>query len=567
MKRLGLKILAMISVLMLVAMAIVVALNGITFTNEFSALKDELLKDAADAVKAVDGDKLQAVLDKKTMDCPEYMAIQNDLIRYKSFKDIRFVYTMIEGPGGKALYAVDGSVGDEAGALDEEYGPLDDQMKQALQGKAAVNLVPVTDELGTFLSAYAPIKNSSGKVIAFVGVDKEVSMFVHVEKSLSQSILWAAGVILVLSIAGGAVFSRIIGNNVRKIRNALKQMAEGDLTQDVTVHTKDEFQSIAQAINSFRKKFSQSLVHVKSTSHNLMSYSEGLSALSEELAATSKEVSEAVDSVARNTGHQASEFDNINRAVASFGDKLGQVTAMIGNINKKISTIDQKAHLSNEDLAALEIALKDIISAFSGMNVTIENFGAKLSQIYEITDVINSIADQTNMIALNASIEAARAGEMGRGFAVVADEIRKLAEQSKNSSQTINSLLESVSQQSAALMETSTAMNAQLDREIKTISSSVASFKEIISNIDEVTPGIHKISENIRLIDGEKQDIIRSIGEVSQRSEEISAASQQISASTEQSSTSSQEVAEAAQKLIDKAQDMVSSVSQFKTEA
>lgn len=562
MKRLGLKILLMMYSAMIAAIALIIALSAYSFSKEFDSLRKDLEQVAAEAVAVIDEDMLSEVIKQNTMDSSEYSEIQQALIDFKSSKDITYIYTMIHGNNEVAYFAVDGAL-EDAGELGEEY-PLSVEMARAFNGEMASSADPNTDEWGTFISAYAPIADSEGNIIALVGVDKEVGMFVNIRNNLTKSIMLAACIILIVTGIGGFLFSRAIGKNVRKIRDSLYRMSEGDLTGDIEIKTRDEFNAIAGSVKALKQKLSDSIYKVQDSSHVVAEYSENLSALSQQIAATSKEVSEAIDNVAKNTGHQTEEVDNIRTVINSFSEKLDSVTHAIVDISEKVSTIDKMSNTSNQDLEALESAMMDIVNAFGRMSNTLDGFSKQLSQIYEITGVINTIADQTNLIALNASIEAARAGESGRGFTVVANEIRNLAEQSKLSSQNINALLGNVSAENEEIMRMASEMNQQLDSEIHTISKSMVSFKDIIANIDKVTPEIAQISRNIRLIDDEKKGIIRSIEAVAQKSEEISAASEEISASSAQSSHSSEEVAQAAQKLIEKSHSMVDTVKFFK---
>jgi methyl-accepting chemotaxis protein len=360
------------------------------------------------------------------------------------------------------------------------------------------------------------------------------------------------------------LFSRRLSANVRKIRDTLKEMASGDLMVALNINSKDEIQSIAEAINEFRIKLGDSIKIVKEDSNLVMKSSGSLATVAEELAASSGSVASAIENSVKGTTAQVEELESVNSSFESFGEKLDEAANAIGDISARIDSINTKAKVSDEDLKVLEGAIKGIVLSFSDVSAKIRALGDKLSQINVITNLINRIADQTNLLALNAAIEAASAGEAGRGFSVVADEIRKLAEQSKTSSLSINSLVDAISSESNYVIESSESMNEKLNNQTTIITKSVDSFKDIMTDIEETLPKISRISESIIVIDSEKGKIIKSAEKVLQMAEEISVATEEVSAATQQLSASSQEIAATSMNLNDKAQSMNDAVERFK---
>lgn len=413
------------------------------------------------------------------------------------------------------------------------------------KGKEFTGEVLVVDK--KHQAKYVPIKDTSGKNIGiwFIGIEK-----VKIDNQVNKLMLLIGFIILVIitiAVLISIIFANRIVLNIRKIQASLRKISEGDLSEECIVTSRDETSDISNSINSMRSNIATLVSQITNSSINLLEKSEVLSSTSEEIAASSEEVSSAIHEVSEGSSTQATDLVDITSILNNFSVKLSTVVLELDNINKTSKNIDTLAGKSTDELSSLSKSVDGITNSFNEFVNKISLLGDNMNQITQITGVINNIAAQTNLLALNAAIEAARAGESGRGFAIVADEIRKLAEQSKLSSESINMLINNINIETSAMIQSSASMNAELKNQVNIINSAVYSFEEILSAIGLMLPKIESVSTETIIIDTDKNSIVEKIEMLSSLSEQIAASSEEISASSEQVSTSTVEVSAAAQ--------------------
>lgn len=235
-----------------------------------------------------------------------------------------------------------------------------------------------------------------------------------------------------------------------------------------------------------------------------------------------------------------------------------------GNELSYSTKTNEMANQSNANMTNMIDTVSRLRDGFESFSKKILGFGHNVNQINEITNLINSIADQTDLLALNAAIEAARAGDAGRGFAVVADEIRKLAEQSKDSSANISTLVNAISADTETIVHSANSMNHDLNKQLDVINITIDSFQKIIQSIGEMGPKIEAVNESAEMLNSEKDIILEKIEGAASVAQEVSASTEEIAASSEEMSASTENVASTANTLNNMTKEMMIQVEKFK---
>lgn len=390
------------------------------------------------AAQRVDGDILEKI-NSGEEETEQYKEILSQLQDFLTGDDIKYIYTM-RMKDGKLQFVVDADTEDGA-AIGEEY-EIYDEIAEAFQGKATVDREMTSDEWGDFYSAFAPIYNSSQKIVGIVGVDCSATAIRTQENAFIKQFLIIELVGLAVAVLLSLIISGVLSRSVSTIAEKMSELAmkEGDLTQKICVKSKDEVGDIAKSLNVFLENLREIIQNIGASENKLLNNSEHVNGI---VASSANEVSK-VNTTMNALGDKVIEMSNLVHKIAENAKSNSEMmSSVMSETKSRVEYIDGVGAKAKK----LE---KDATSARERISCTIDRIGQTLEdkieeskdveRVQQLTDQILEIADQTNLLALNASIESARAGESGKGFAVVANEISNLAAQSSKTAEEIQKI-------------------------------------------------------------------------------------------------------------------------------
>ena len=363
----------------------------------------------------------------------------------------------------------------------------------------------------------------------------------------------------------GFYFSRRFTKPLVDVSSIIKTIADGDLKDfEVKVNTKDEIGELYHSLKTMTENLRGLVSNIQSVASNLASHSLQLSSTTEETTQSLTQVVTTINEMAQGNSDQAEMVQDSTNAIAKVNEIVSEAA---GRTEVAADKAKESLELAREGQMALERQSQKIEENNKYTNAvgeSIHHLATMADEIRNIIGAINSIAEQTNLLALNASIEAARAGEAGRGFAVVAEEIRKLAEQSSDSTKKIEEIVNGIKDR---VDETVRNMN-QAKESVLVVESSAEdtkeSFDKILGSIAELAQIAYEVSAALDEVNKQSDEVTKQATNISAVVEEASASMEEISASSEEQLASMETIAQSASQLEYVAQELLGEVNKFK---
>ncbi|CAM3575452.1 methyl-accepting chemotaxis protein [Cytobacillus oceanisediminis] len=366
----------------------------------------------------------------------------------------------------------------------------------------------------------------------------------------------------------GAVISYIIVRSITRPLNQLvlatDKVSEGDLTQKFDVKNNDEISKLGMSFNKMVQSLQHLINQVGEKAVHLASSSEQLTASSEQNNMATEQVANSIQEVASATEQQTEKVKESTAVVKDMSSRIQQIMLNTNIVAKTANETNEVVVKGNSAIDLSTSQMKNINKTVSELGSIVHTLGKRSEEIGQIVNVISEIADQTNLLALNAAIEAARAGEHGRGFAVVADEVRKLAEQSSKSTESIRELISTIQTDTNSAINSMEKGTAEVEKGIDLVNNAGDAFSHIQQFADTVSSQIAEVSASIKDMAEGADQVVEIVSAIEEIAAVTTSESQDVSAATEEQLASMEEIAASAASLSGMAEELLDSIKKFK---
>lgn len=431
------------------------------------------------------------------------------------------------------------------------------------QGNAKLaiqNMTKMDATATTIREGYEDLAKQRKQAINEVGAD------VMVAGQNKQLIGIVVGILIfVIAIIVELLSARGISRPIITLTERLQQMTNGDLSgPPLKIQSKDEVGQLMAATNTMADILNRLLQHIQTVSNDVATQSEELLQSTTEVKTGTEQIVNTMTEIAGGTEELASHTTAI---ATSMNDFAGKVTA-VHQSNKDVQHYSQDVKAlakegrdlmssSTKQMGAIQRIVKDAVDQVDGLS-------KQTQEISKLVTVIQSIASQTNLLALNAAIEAARAGEQGKGFAVVADEVRKLAEQVSFSVGDITNIVRNIQDDSNRVTASLEQGYGEVEKGTRQITTTNATFHHIADAIEAIATNIEQTSSELDDVVHNTDTINKSVDEMAAISEQSAAGIQETSATIEQAASSMEEIKHSSEYLAEMAEQLNSLIRRFK---
>lgn len=368
----------------------------------------------------------------------------------------------------------------------------------------------------------------------------------------------------VLCIAISIIISRLITKPLKELQSLMKRAEEGDLTVTATYTSSDEIGQINQSFNSMLTSLKRMMQGISESTEMLSASSQEMSASAEQTARASQLIAEASGDIAAGFEAQADSIIRTTASVQTMAEDIAAVEHSSNDMAELMTGAAASTGYGAEAVSGIITRMSEINASVAATQAIVGNLGSLSEEINTIITTINDIANQTNLLSLNASIEAARAGEHGRGFAVVAEEIRKLAEATGHSSLKVTEIITDIQQQTSSAVDSMMAGSELVARGVAQSEAVALAFAEIQSAIESAVRQTERIRIAVEHVSGESQSVTEAMEQVGEASRKGAEDVQDASAATREQLSAMGEMSMSAQYLATLAEDLHKELARFK---
>ena len=418
---------------------------------------------------------------------------------------------------------------------------------------------------GYFIPVYQ--NGSTDEIIGmiFVGTDKQEKDAV-INKILG-TISMAVCAVMILCIAIAMKLATSMSRNIRSSIEVVGKVADGDLNvwvEDKLLGRHDEIGDLSRVTITLRDAMKATIQEISQNAKRLLDASELLGTAADQTNGTMDHVRMAVNQIVENSTEQAQNSQNTSEHMRIMGENITETSAEVELLDDNAASMQQSSEKAAETLNNLRNINIEVERIIGEVQEQTNRTNDSVQKIHEATAFITSIAEETNLLSLNASIEAARAGESGRGFGVVADQIKKLSEQSNESSKEIEETAKTLSEDSAKAVEIMQQMQEIIMNQSASMQDTQKVVEEVIAQIGSSMQSIRQIKESTGHLENSRNEVLQAVSELSEIVQGNVDSTKKTYDETEEVVDTFKQVYFSAEQLREIADELVSSIDYFK---
>lgn len=491
---------------------------------------------------------IDPVLYQKFLDEPQVNDTYTQLL--KQFNDYRdktgalYVYTYA-AEDNKVKIMINGLDSGEVSPIGEILKTITyEEISPVLMGENVSMDIVKDEKFGNYMSSFAPIKDKEGKVIGILGVDTEAETIKSIKNGVLSSLL---PIVIAISIIFTVLILGIVYYYLGKKLNPLKRLGDianaitkgqleeaSTLTRENRIQSTDEIGLLYTSFEKMTETLSEMIQKMHGLSSSLHEQSSKLNNSSNEVNEGTTQVSITMDEMAVGAESQANLASTLSVDMREFSEIIAATNKQGQEITQSTEVVINDSQTGMELMSSSIEKMQEIYNIVSESVNQVKTLESQNKEVTTLVTLISNIADQTNLLALNAAIEAARAGEQGKGFAVVADEVRKLAEQVSDSVNGISTIVSNVKNNSKNMVEILTSGLEKVDEGRGNLHKTGETFDDISTELSTMNVLVHSMVKQLILLTNKEEKMKGSIEEVAAISEENAAGIEEVSASAQE---------------------------------